>query len=116
MKSKVVVVPDVDAETKAFVPAPPVVVVPAEIVGVVPSAPSAPGGIVKAKFTPFVALDTATHAVEPGLADAETLVVFRISVVSGMSDVSATAVPPTESEPGTLTSPFDLRFITSTSL
>ena len=53
---------------------------------VLPSAPSAPGGIVKAKFTPFVVLDTATPAVEPELADAVTLVVVRMSVAVGRLD------------------------------
>ncbi len=122
VKLKVVVVPDVEAETEAFVPGESVVVVPTEIVGVVPTVPFVrfvpfcPGGIVKAKFTPFVVLDIATPAVVPELTDAETLVVFRMSVVVGMSGASATAVPPTVSEPGTLTSPFDLKFITSASL
>ena len=89
VKSKVVVVQDVEADTEAFVPAPPVVVEPTLIVGVVPSAPSAPsapGGIVKAKFTPFVVLVTATPAVEPELAEAVTLVVVRMSVAVGRLD------------------------------
>ena len=45
-----------------------------------------PLGIVKAKFTPFVVLDTATPAVEPELAEAVTLVVVRMSVAVGRLD------------------------------
>ena len=49
VKLKVVVVPAVEAETDAFVPAFPVVVDPAAMVGVTPAAPA---GIVKLKSTP----------------------------------------------------------------
>ena len=40
----------------------------------------------KAKFTPFVVLVTATPAVEPELAEAVTLVVVRMSVAVGRLD------------------------------
>ena len=40
----------------------------------------------KAKFTPFVVLDTATPAVVPELAEAVTLVVVSMSVAVGRLD------------------------------